>query len=136
LVGLKGRSDIGILYWNSKEDDSKRTEVGSMLKTPRYPIWLCVFGKNSVAILFSTSIDLTNNWRLEQFFNLYFYSGLKKQDKEHKIEIDNRNIQDSVQDPIENFKRKHSSIFTFEDDRETEIITIIQTKYFFLAKNI
>jgi hypothetical protein len=97
LIGLKGRSDIGILYWNSKEEDSKRTEVGSMLKTPRYPIWLCVFGKNSVAILFSTSIDLTNNWRLEQYFSLYFYSGLKKQDKEHKIDIGQQELSEFSQ---------------------------------------
>ena len=86
LYGLKKRSEIGILYWNSKEEDGRRTEVGSMLKTPKYPIWLCIMGK-SLAILFNTNIDLINNWRFEQCFSLHFYAGLKKQESEFKIEI-------------------------------------------------
>ena len=29
-VGLQARSEIGLLYWDSKEDDKKRTEVNFM----------------------------------------------------------------------------------------------------------
>ena len=87
LNGLKKRNDVGLLYWDPKEEDDKRTEVGSMLKTPKLPIWLVLMGKNQIAILFNTNIDLMNNWRLEQNFSLHFYSGLKKQEYECKIDI-------------------------------------------------
>jgi ubiquitin carboxyl-terminal hydrolase MINDY-3/4 len=83
---VKNRSDIGILYWNASEDNNKRTEVGSMLKTPRYPVWLCIMGKN-ICVLFNTKIDLINNWRFELSFSLHVYTGLKKQDNEVKIQI-------------------------------------------------
>ncbi len=83
---MKNRSDIGILYWNASEDNNKRTEVGSMLKTPRYPVWLCIMGKN-ICVLFNTKIDLINNWRFELSFSLHVYTGLKKQDNEVKIQI-------------------------------------------------
>ena len=86
LVGVKNRSDVGILYWNANEEENKRTEVGSMLKTPRYPVWLSIMGKN-VAVLFNTKIDLINNWRFELAFSLHFYTGLKKQENEVKILI-------------------------------------------------
>jgi hypothetical protein len=129
FLGVQRRSEIGLLYWNSSKEDLQRNEIGSMLKTPKYPIWLCVFAaKGSLAIIFNTNMDLTNNWRLEQFFSLYFYSGLKKQEKEYKIEIDNRNIQDSVPDPMKSFKLKHPNIFLIEDDKEPEIFSLLHTK--------
>lgn len=89
MHGIKDRNNIGLLYWDSKESDDKRTEVGSMLKTPKYPVWLAIMGKNLIAILFNTNIDLINNWRFEQYFSLYFYSGLKKQEESYKLEIGN-----------------------------------------------
>lgn len=87
MVGIKKRSDIGILYWDSKEEDDQRTEVESMLKTPKFPIWLVLMGKLNAAIIFNTNIDLINNWRLEQNFSLHFYTGLKKQEFESIIFI-------------------------------------------------
>lgn len=86
-IGIKHRNDVGILYWDPKESPNKRTEVGSMLKTPKYPIWLGLMGKNLVCILFNTNVELMNDWRLEQNFSLHFYSGLLKQEHEFKIEI-------------------------------------------------
>jgi hypothetical protein len=62
-------------------------KVGSMLKTPKYPIWLTLMGKNHIAILFNTNTDLINDWRLEKSFSLHFYSGLLKQEHERKIFI-------------------------------------------------
>jgi hypothetical protein len=58
-----------------------------MLKTPKYPIWLAIMGKNQLAILFNTNIDLMNNWRLEQMFTLHFYSALKKQETQITLTI-------------------------------------------------
>lgn len=62
------------------------SQVDSMLKTPKYPIWV-VLMNNRVAILFCTNIDLLNDWRYEQVFNLYFYGGLRKQENVVKINI-------------------------------------------------
>lgn len=79
-----------MLYWNSKESLGQRTEVGSMLKTPKFPVWLGIMGRNTVVVLFNTNINLVNDWRLEQNFMLHFYSGLKSQDVDIKLEIGNR----------------------------------------------
>jgi hypothetical protein len=56
-----------------------------MLKTPRYPIWLLIMGKNLLAILFHTNLELINNWRFEIAFTLNFYSPLKKQEEKFEI---------------------------------------------------
>lgn len=76
-----------MLYWNSKESFGQRTEVGSMLKTPKFPVWLGIMGRNTVVVLFNTNINLINDWRLEQNFMLHFYGGLKIQDVDIKLEI-------------------------------------------------
>jgi hypothetical protein len=57
-----------------------------MLKTPKYPIWLVIMN-NLVAVLFNTNTDLMNDWRLEKYFTLYFYSGLNKQENIQKLTI-------------------------------------------------
>lgn len=44
-------------------------------------------GKNHIAVLFNTNIDLINDWRFEKSFSLHFYSGLLKQEHERKIFI-------------------------------------------------
>lgn len=45
-----------------------------MLKTPKYPIWLCsINGTHSV--LFSTNRLLLSDWKMEHIFHLYFYNG-------------------------------------------------------------
>lgn len=76
-----------MLYWNPKESLGQRTEVGSMLKTPKFPVWLGIMGRNTVVVLFNTNINLINDWRLEQNFTLHFYGGLKSQDVDIKLEI-------------------------------------------------
>lgn len=49
-------------------------QVGSRLKTPKLPIWLCNINGNS-SILFSTNRQLLSDWKVERRFDLYFYSG-------------------------------------------------------------
>jgi hypothetical protein len=61
-------------------------QVDSMLKTPKYPIWVTLMN-NRVAVLFCTNIDLLNDWRYEQAFGLHFYGGLRKQENPIKINI-------------------------------------------------
>ena len=60
-----------------------------MLKTPRYPIWLLLMGKNMIAIMFHTNMELINNWRFEITFTLNYYTALKKQVEPYEIDIGN-----------------------------------------------
>lgn len=123
LNGIKNRSDVGLLYWNASEEDNKRTEVGSMLKTPRYPVWLSIMGKN-IAVLFNTKIDLINNWRFELAFSLHFYTGLKKQENEVKIQIESREIANES-----NLKMKFTNFNFNEEEKEPEIFSLIKSKW-------
>jgi hypothetical protein len=61
-----------------------------MLRVPRYPIWLLLMGKNLMAIMFHTNLELINNWRFEIAFTLNFYSCLKKQEEKYEIDIGKR----------------------------------------------
>lgn len=55
-------------------------QVGSMLKTPRFPIWLCSINGN-YSILFSTNRQLLSDWKMERLFDLHFLSGQPSQKK-------------------------------------------------------
>lgn len=49
-------------------------QVGSMLKTPHYPVWLCsTNGHHWVA--FCTKRSLLSNWRAEHVFQLCCFDG-------------------------------------------------------------
>ncbi|VTJ73704.1 Hypothetical predicted protein, partial [Marmota monax] len=52
--------------------------VGSMLKTPRFPIWLCNINGNC-SVLFCTNRQLLSDWKMERVFDLYLYSGQRSQ---------------------------------------------------------
>ncbi|XP_046754718.1 inactive ubiquitin carboxyl-terminal hydrolase MINDY-4B isoform X14 [Gallus gallus] len=63
------------------------TQVGSMLKTPKFPIWLCsINGTHSV--LFGTNQLLLSDWKMEHVFHLYFYNGQHKQTRTAHLTID------------------------------------------------
>lgn len=49
-----------------------------MLKTPKYPIWLCNIN-GTYSVLFGTNISLLCDWKMEHMFDLYFYSGQSSQ---------------------------------------------------------
>ncbi|XP_075884697.1 inactive ubiquitin carboxyl-terminal hydrolase MINDY-4B [Nelusetta ayraudi] len=75
LQGVLSRSDVGYLHW-SREQTERRTlpAVGSMLKTPHYPVWLCsTNGRHWVA--FCTKRSLLSDWRTELVFQLCCYDG-------------------------------------------------------------
>ncbi|KAK3602480.1 hypothetical protein CHS0354_022347 [Potamilus streckersoni] len=73
--GINERSHIGFLFWDKGENDDERTEIGSMLKTPRNPVWVTLVN-NQFGLLFSTNKDLVSDWRVEHRFVLHYYTGL------------------------------------------------------------
>ncbi|KAL6053795.1 hypothetical protein STEG23_030617, partial [Scotinomys teguina] len=87
LHGVLTRSDVGYLQWNKDTPEGDRLlQVGSMLKTPTFPIWLCnVNGKYST--LFCTDRQLLSDWKMERVFDLHFYSGQPSQKKPAHLTI-------------------------------------------------
>ncbi|KAM6441964.1 inactive ubiquitin carboxyl-terminal hydrolase MINDY-4B [Liasis olivaceus] len=75
LHGVHSRSDVGYLRWSKEEAEQYRPlQVGSMLKTPKLPIWLCNINE-TYSILFSLNRLLVSDWKTEHLFDLYFYKG-------------------------------------------------------------
>uniref|UniRef100_A0A1I8FBB6 DUF4205 domain-containing protein n=1 Tax=Macrostomum lignano TaxID=282301 RepID=A0A1I8FBB6_9PLAT len=72
-TGLAQRPDVGLLQ--------TRPAVGSMLRSPRFPIWL-VRRRGQAGLLFSTHSRLMEHWRSETAFHLYYYTGLASQSDE------------------------------------------------------
>ncbi|XP_071085785.1 inactive ubiquitin carboxyl-terminal hydrolase MINDY-4B-like [Haliotis cracherodii] len=87
--GSKQRSEVGFLFWDKGEADDERTEVGSMLKTPKFPVWLTKVN-GQFGLLFSTNVDLVSDWRAEHRFALHYYTGLVTQEKPAQLTIDTR----------------------------------------------
>ncbi|XP_067670087.1 inactive ubiquitin carboxyl-terminal hydrolase MINDY-4B-like [Haliotis asinina] len=87
--GNKQRSEVGFLFWDKGEREDERTEVGSMLKTPKYPVWLTKINGH-FGLLFSTNVDLVSDWRAEHLFALHYYTGLITQEKPVQLTIDTR----------------------------------------------
>ncbi|XP_059177434.1 inactive ubiquitin carboxyl-terminal hydrolase MINDY-4B-like [Physella acuta] len=87
--GIRSRSGVGFLFWDKGEDPEKRTEVGSMLKTPTNPIWVTkvngIFG-----LLFSLNPDLVSDWRVENKFTMWYYTGSVMQAKPTVLSIETR----------------------------------------------
>ncbi|XP_057593782.1 inactive ubiquitin carboxyl-terminal hydrolase MINDY-4B [Hippopotamus amphibius kiboko] len=88
LYGVVTHSDIGYLQWGKDtSEDDRFSQVGSMLKTPKLPIWLCNINGN-YSVLFSTNRQLLSDWKVERLFDLYFYSGQPAQNKPAHLIID------------------------------------------------
>ncbi|XP_027058367.1 probable ubiquitin carboxyl-terminal hydrolase MINDY-4 isoform X3 [Pocillopora damicornis] len=93
LNGIKGRSEIGFL---SLEEhlDPKSFQVGSMLKTPKFPVWVVKTGER-YGVLFSLNKELVNDWKLERRFELLYCTGSAKRNNgadESVFIIDTRDI--------------------------------------------
>ncbi|XP_077344301.1 inactive ubiquitin carboxyl-terminal hydrolase MINDY-4B isoform X1 [Lithobates pipiens] len=88
LHGVLTRSDVGYLHWSRDEmEQHKLPQVGSMLKTPKYPIWLCNIN-GTYSVLFGTNTSLLCDWKMEHIFDLYFYSGQLSQAKTVHLTVD------------------------------------------------
>ncbi|XP_042371513.1 inactive ubiquitin carboxyl-terminal hydrolase MINDY-4B [Plectropomus leopardus] len=87
LQGVLSRSDVGYLHWSREQMETGRLpQVGSMLKTPRFPVWLCCIN-GGFSVLFSIDHSLLSDWRTEHQFHLYYYNGRSSQ-KTAKLTVD------------------------------------------------
>ncbi|XP_030053614.1 putative ubiquitin carboxyl-terminal hydrolase MINDY-4 isoform X2 [Microcaecilia unicolor] len=84
LKGITVRSDIGFL---SRFEHYNICQVGSYLKTPKYPIWV-VCSESHFSILFCLRKELMNDWKIERRFDLYYYDGLANQQEEIRLTVD------------------------------------------------
>ncbi|XP_056611982.1 inactive ubiquitin carboxyl-terminal hydrolase MINDY-4B [Triplophysa dalaica] len=88
LHGVLTRSDVGYLLWNREEaEHAKLPQVGSMLKTPKLPIWVCNIN-GTYSVLFSPNRSLLSDWRMEHLFHLYFCNGQPTQSHTAMLTID------------------------------------------------
>ncbi|XP_053166839.1 inactive ubiquitin carboxyl-terminal hydrolase MINDY-4B isoform X3 [Hemicordylus capensis] len=88
LHGILSRSDVGYLHWSKEEvEHYKLPQVGSMLKTPKLPIWLCNIN-GTYSVLFSTNRLLLSDWKMEHLFDLYLYNGRPSQKTTVHLTID------------------------------------------------
>lgn len=93
LNGIKGRSEIGFLSLE-EHFDPKSFQVGSMLKTPKFPVWVVKTGER-YGVLFSLNKELVNDWKLERRFELLYCTGSAKRNNgadESVFIIDTRDI--------------------------------------------
>ncbi|XP_051535737.1 inactive ubiquitin carboxyl-terminal hydrolase MINDY-4B isoform X2 [Myxocyprinus asiaticus] len=88
LHGVLTRSDVGYLLWNREQfDHANLPQVGSMLKTPKLPIWVCNIN-GTYSVLFSPNRSLLSDWKMEHLFYLYFYNGQPSQSTTTMLTID------------------------------------------------
>nr|XP_025871568.1 inactive ubiquitin carboxyl-terminal hydrolase MINDY-4B [Vulpes vulpes] len=88
LHGVLTRSDVGYLQWGKDaSEDDRLAQVGSMLRTPKLPIWLCNINGNP-SVLFSTNRQLLSDWKAERRFDLYLYRGRPPQQKPVHLTVD------------------------------------------------
>nr|XP_002122244.1 inactive ubiquitin carboxyl-terminal hydrolase MINDY-4B-like [Ciona intestinalis] len=111
LAGLRCRSEMGFLFFNKNEPEKKRTQVGSMYKTPLLPIWVTQVN-GSYGVLFCTARDLVTDWKTERYFCLHYYNGHFTQQAEATITIDTRTRVDSID--------LDRQISIWDDDEEIE----------------
>ncbi|KAF7658546.1 hypothetical protein LDENG_00011330, partial [Lucifuga dentata] len=118
LQGILTRSDVGYLHWSREQmDRCTLPQVGSMLKTPRFPVWVCSIN-SSYSVLFSLNHSLLSDWRMEHLFQLYFYNGQLTQKTTATLTIDTHShhweasFQDSDPDPEKKFPSLEMTIRT------------------------
>ncbi|XP_066302795.1 probable ubiquitin carboxyl-terminal hydrolase MINDY-4 [Branchiostoma lanceolatum] len=85
LRGVGSRSEIGLL---SLFEHYRSCQVGTYMKTPRYPIWV-VCSESHFSVLFCLRKELMNDWKYERRFDLYYYDGLARQDEQIRLTVDN-----------------------------------------------
>eukprot|EP00058_Branchiostoma_floridae_P001816 XP_002587304.1 hypothetical protein BRAFLDRAFT_239753 [Branchiostoma floridae] len=83
LRGVGSRSEIGLL---SLFEHYGSCQVGTYMKTPRYPIWV-VCSESHFSVLFCIRKELMNDWKYERRFDLYYYDGLARQDEQIRLTV-------------------------------------------------
>jgi hypothetical protein len=89
-----------------------------MLRTPKTPVWLICLNRR-YGIMFSTNINLLNNWIYENYFQLHIYTGLKKQEEPCLLSIDTRQ-----QYPVSIY----GDFFDDNDQLTPNIVQLLQTR--------
>ncbi|XP_028855999.1 inactive ubiquitin carboxyl-terminal hydrolase MINDY-4B isoform X2 [Denticeps clupeoides] len=112
LHGVLARSDVGYLHWSREQQDhGKLPAVGSMLKTPRLPIWLCSIN-GTFSVLFSPNRSLLSDWKMEHLFHLYFYNGQPGQETTAQLTIDthSHHWEEDSKDGVEDLEKRFPSL--------------------------
>ncbi|XP_065840318.1 probable ubiquitin carboxyl-terminal hydrolase MINDY-4 isoform X2 [Oscarella lobularis] len=81
LKGIEKRCDVGFL---SLFEHYGSCQVGSFLKSPKYPIWL-VCSESHFTVLFSSDVKILDDSKKR--FDLFYYDGLAKQDEPIRLTI-------------------------------------------------
>ncbi|KAM8904361.1 inactive ubiquitin carboxyl-terminal hydrolase MINDY-4B [Spinachia spinachia] len=88
LQGLLSRGDVGYLHWSREQMGRGRLpQVGSMLKTPQYPVWICCINSR-FSVLFGLNRSLLSDWRMEHLFHLFYFSGQTSQTTTAQLTVD------------------------------------------------
>ncbi|XP_073780448.1 inactive ubiquitin carboxyl-terminal hydrolase MINDY-4B isoform X3 [Danio rerio] len=118
LYGVLTRSNVGYLLWNRDQvNHAQLPLVGSMLKTPKLPIWVCNIN-GTYSVLFGTNCSLLSDWKMEHLFLLYFYNGQPTQLNTTTLSIDTHShhweadSNDSQGDPEKKFPSLEMTIRT------------------------
>uniref|UniRef100_A0A4W5L0H2 MINDY family member 4B n=1 Tax=Hucho hucho TaxID=62062 RepID=A0A4W5L0H2_9TELE len=118
LHGVLARSDVGYLHWSRELlERTKLPMVGSMLKTPKLPIWVCSIN-GTYSVLFSPNRSLLSDWKMEHLFHMYFYNGQLSQQSTALLTIDTHShhwevgIKDTQGDPEKRFPSVEMAIRT------------------------
>ncbi|XP_045929658.1 inactive ubiquitin carboxyl-terminal hydrolase MINDY-4B [Micropterus dolomieu] len=118
LQGVLSRSDVGYLHWSREQMERGRLpQVGSMLKTPRFPVWLCCIN-SSFSVVFSLTRSLLSDWKMEHLFQLHYYNGQNSQRTTARLTVDTHShhweasARDSDGDPERRFPSLEMTIRT------------------------
>ncbi|XP_010901600.3 inactive ubiquitin carboxyl-terminal hydrolase MINDY-4B isoform X1 [Esox lucius] len=118
LHGVLARSDVGYLHWSRELlERNQLPMVGSMLKTPKLPIWLCSIN-GTYSVLFSPNRCLLSDWKMEHLFHLYFYNGQLTQQSTALLTVDTHShhweigVKDTQGDPEKRFPSVEMTIRT------------------------
>ncbi|XP_054452546.1 inactive ubiquitin carboxyl-terminal hydrolase MINDY-4B [Anoplopoma fimbria] len=88
LQGVLHRCDVGYLHWSREQMERGRLlQVGSMLRTPRFPVWFCSINSGS-SVLFGLNESLLSDWRMEHLFHLFYYNGQSSQRTTARLTVD------------------------------------------------
>ncbi|XP_065056098.1 inactive ubiquitin carboxyl-terminal hydrolase MINDY-4B-like [Rhopilema esculentum] len=74
--GISKRCEIGFLSYQEVENP-KNITVGSMLKTPVFPIWV-VFTSEKAGVLYCRKRQLLSDWKLERRFDLHYHGRMPR----------------------------------------------------------
>uniref|UniRef100_A0A1A8F2D4 Ubiquitin carboxyl-terminal hydrolase MINDY n=1 Tax=Nothobranchius korthausae TaxID=1143690 RepID=A0A1A8F2D4_9TELE len=58
-----------------------------MLKTPRFPVWVCCIN-GTYSVLFSLNRSLLSDWRMEHQFQLFYYNGQNSHKTTTRLTVD------------------------------------------------